>query len=401
MSINARVERREYRKIKDVLSLPNLIEMQLKSYHALLQRDVSPAKRKRQGLQAVLDEVFPVESHDGMTTLEIVNYDIAPPKYDVDECQRRGMTFAGTLKVRLRLIVRDKTETGKEVVRDVREQEVYLGEFPLMTETGTFIINGAERVIVSQLHRSPGVYFEEKTLPGGKHVTTARIIPYRGAWVDFELDSSNVISVSIDRKRKLPVTSLLYALGCNSESEILKIFHETEMVDAGRELVDRIPVEDVKDPSDGSVIAEARQPVAAAAVGRIRSVKIRKVEVLVGMRDDLYLVNTLDKDYVRSREEALLEIYRRVRPGDPASMQNAEPAFERMFFNPRTYDLAQVGRYKLNRKLNLSTPSTKTVLTRDDFIQTIRYLIGLSRREGVFDNIDHLGNRRASERGPG
>ncbi len=394
MSINARVERREYRKIKDVLSLPNLIEMQLKSYHALLQRDVSPAKRKRQGLQAVLDEVFPVESHDGMTTLEIVNYDIAPPKYDVDECQRRGMTFAGTLKVRLRLIVRDKTETGKEVVRDVREQEVYLGEFPLMTETGTFIINGAERVIVSQLHRSPGVYFEEKTLPGGKHVTTARIIPYRGAWVDFELDSSNVISVSIDRKRKLPVTSLLYALGCNSESEILKIFHETEMVDAGRELVDRIPVEDVKDPSDGSVIAEARQPVAAAAVGRIRSVKIRKVEVLVGMRDDLYLVNTLDKDYVRSREEALLEIYRRVRPGDPASMQNAEPAFERMFFNPRTYDLAQVGRYKLNRKLNLSTPSTKTVLTRDDFIQTIRYLIGLSRREGVFDNIDHLGNRR-------
>ncbi len=505
-------ERLDFSKIKSTIQIPNLIEVQKKSYQRFLQMDLLPSEREDTGLQSVFTSVFPIQDFRGLSQLDFVDYsignweckcgnlkglhhlratcrncgasvvtnpyqtgDVLCPKcgtfnkntptfcnkcgdpvamqlkYDVNECQERGMTYAAPLKVTIRLTIYDKDpDTGAKNIRDIKEQEVFFGDIPLMTDNGTFIINGTERVIVSQLHRSPGVFYESAN---NRTYFLGKIIPYRGSWVEFEYDTKNILYVRIDRKRKFLGSIFLRALAMKSNEEILRTFYQVERItlrdrelywNVSEGLVDRKLSHEIKHPrteevlvgahkriteaihkelvkarvtqvrvsvadldgaytvadlvnrQTGEVILEANKPLTADLWAALVEASITDVDIFFPERDDVGVVlgRTLEKDVIRSSREALIEIYRKLRPGDPPTLETATALFNGMFFDPRKYDFSKVGRLKFNIKLGLETPLDTRTLDSTDFVAAIRYLLKLRKNIGTVDDIDHLGNRR-------
>ena len=449
--------RKSFGKIQEIATMPNLIEVQKASYDQFLQMDVPAAARTDTGLEAVFRSVFPIRDFNETATLEYVKYEFEEPKYDVEECQQRGMTFAAPLKVTLRLIVFEvDLETGAKSVKDIKEQDVYMGDMPLMTKHGTFVVNGTERVIVSQMHRSPGVFFDHdkgKTHSSGKLLYAARVIPYRGSWLDFEFDAKDIVHVRIDRRRKLPATTLLYALGMDQE-EILSHFYDRVMfkhtklgwslpldadrargwkpvvdllnaktgevaVEAGTKLTPRavrkliqdgvknviLPPEemagrylamDLVNPETGEIYAEAGDELTPDTVKALEEEGFDELPVLDvdGVNIGAYIRNTLMADKVSNREQALIEIYRVMRPGEPPTLETAESMFSGLFFDGERYDLSSVGRVKMNMRLGLDAPDTTRVLRKDDILAVVKTLADLRDQKGEIDDIDNLGNRR-------
>ena len=449
--------RKRFGSIAEIAEMPNLIEVQKSSYDDFLMVKEPPGGRAEHGLQAVFKSVFPISDFSGRATLEFVRYEFEPPKYDVDECQQRDMTFAAPLKVKLRLIVFDvNEETGARSVKDVKEQDVYMGDMPFMTSNGTFVINGTERVIVSQMHRSPGVFFDHdrgKTHASGKLLFAARIIPYRGSWLDFEFDAKDIVYVRIDRRRKLPVTTLLYALGLDDET-ILSTFYKqirvketklgwkvpfitekmrgitpiADLVDAksgevvvksgekitakrARELAEgglkevlfsaadlagRYLAEDIANLQTGEIFGEAGDELDAKLLEKLKEQKVKEFPILdidhitIGP----FIRNTLNIDKNANQEEALMDIYRVMRPGEPPTLDAAINLFNGLFFDPERYDLSAVGRVKMNMRLDLKVEDTVRTLRPEDIIAVIRTLVDLRDGKGEIDDIDNLGNRR-------
>ncbi len=430
---NNQLLRKHFQEIKRIIDIPNLIDIQKNSYQRFLQADLPASARQNIGVEAVFRSVFPIRDFSETCSLEYVEYSLGTPKYDVEECHQRGMTFAAPMKVKVRLVSWDvDKESGVQSIRDIKEQEVYFGEIPLMTENGTFIINGTERVIVSQLHRSPGVFFDHdkgKTHSSGKVLYSARVIPYRGSWLDFDFDHKDILFVRIDRRRKLPATVLLKALGYSAE-ELLNYFYDTdeivfadgvyrkkvntklllgqratvEVVDADGEVLVKanrkftkaairkieekqiefieIPAEevtgkisstDIIDESTGEVVVECNEELTEGKLEELAKRGINNFKVL--FIDNLfvgpYLRETLLQDKVASPEEAKVEIYRRLRPGDPPTIKSSDALFSSLFFNEERYDLSTVGRLKLNHKLGLKLPLEITTLTKDDILATV------------------------------
>ncbi|QQR80842.1 MAG: DNA-directed RNA polymerase subunit beta [Deltaproteobacteria bacterium] len=456
-SIQDRIHRRSFAKIDEIVSIPNLIEMQKKSYRDFLQEGIVPEKRANTGLQGVFKGVFPIRDFNNTASLEFVSFHFDKPKYDVRECRQRGMTYSAPMRVVIRLVVWDvDATTGVQAIRDVKEQEVYFGEIPLMTETGTFIINGTERVVVAQLHRSPGIFFEHdkgKTHASGKLLYSSRIIPYRGSWLDFEFDPKDILYVRIDRRRKLPATILLRALGYSVE-DILNYFYQSEKIsiENGKLSKSVVPellrfqktVRDIRHPKTGDVLVKAGKKFTRVSVDKIVEAKIKEIpiesedilgrisshdlvdketgEVVLSCGDVLteekldeikkrkiaefellfidnlniggYIRNTLLVDKVTSPDEAVMEVYKRLRPGDPPTQESARKFFDNLFFNPEKYDLSKVGRLKINHKFNFDVSTDLTVLRKEDILETVRYLCNLKDGKGQIDDIDHLGNRR-------
>jgi DNA-directed RNA polymerase subunit beta len=493
LDLNKHRQRRDYARIPAVINIPNLIEVQKDSYTRFLQKDRHPKQREDRGLESVFRSIFPISDFNEVAFLEYVGYEIGTwecncgeykslggigvecekcgkflmykEKYDVEECRQRGMTYADPLRIMVQLVVSERDEeTGGIRIRDVKEQKVYLGEIPLMTDKGTFIINGTERVIVSQLHRSPGVFFSAEKVRGvsGNVAYSARVIPYRGSWLDFEFDSKGTLFARIDRRRKIPVTVLLQALGYTSE-QTLRTFYAIEHVvyDPTRGAIEKrvsellagqAPTEDIIDPKSGETIAKADRKISKAVAKRLTSAGLEKIpvsldellgkyvahdiidettgEVVVGINDEvtpgvldkirlrgirefsiLYMDNprldscmrdTVAADKSRTQEEALLEIYRRLRPGDPPTRETAKALFENLFFNAKRYDLSEIGRWKMTQKLDemferlemSPPPADQRTLTEADIVAVIGYLLDLRKGRGVVDDIDHLGNRR-------
>ncbi len=449
--------RRDFGTYIPAIDIPDLIDVQKRSYNKFLQADEAPDKRENSGLQSVFKSVFPIHDFNKTAALEFDSYQLETPKYDVDECRSRGMSFAAPLKVTVRLEVYDVDEqTGTRNIKDVKEQEVYLGEIPLMTDGASFIINGTERVVVSQLHRSPGVFFDHDkgtSHSSGKILYSARIIPYRGSWLDFEFDHKDFLYVRIDRRRKLHVTVLLKALGYTVE-ELLTFFygHETVEIqkggkffldfdpelykstrasrdwedDKGKIIIERnkkfsqailkriadakikkfpLTVEnlvgkfcavDVVDMETGEVLLECSEEITKEKLELLVNKKIKDFKILFceGVNIGTYLRDTLVADKVTTREEALIEIYRRLRPGDPPTAETAETLFKGLFFDEAKYDLSKVGRLKINHKFGFATPIEHTTLDKEDIMAVVKYLIDLKDGRGQIDDIDHLGNRR-------
>ena len=452
--------RHSFGKIERILEVPNLIDIQKRSYDKFLQSNIPRREREDIGLQGVFKSVYPIRDFNGTSELTFEGYTLERPKYDVEECRQRGMTYAAPIKVTIQLIIYDNADGGERAVRDIKEQEVYFGEIPLMTENGTFIINGTERVVVSQLHRSPGVFFDHdkgKTHSSGKYLYQARIIPYRGSWLDFEFDPKDLLYVRIDRRRKMHATVLLKALGYNTH-ELLDFYYDTEtlffeargkysksieyellpgqratrdikvgndtLVKKNRkftraairklqaakldklpidetEVIGKVSAEDVIDEETGEILLGVNEEITEEKLEAIREAKIPQVKVLFidGLNVGSYLRDTLLADKVTTRDEAILEIYRRLRPGDPPTLDTARTLFQNLFFNPERYDLSKVGRLKLNYKFYREADSEKpdleqTVLTERDILETVRHLIELKNGRGSIDDIDHLGNRR-------
>jgi len=449
--------RKFFGKIREAAEMPNLIEVQKASYDQFLMVEEPKGGRPDEGLNSVFKSVFPIGDFAGTSLLEFVKYEFEPPKYDVDECRQRGMTFAAPLKVTLRLIVFDvDIDTGAKSVKDIKEQDVYMGDMPLMTMNGTFIVNGTERVIVSQMHRSPGVFFDHdkgKTHSSGKLLFAARIIPYRGSWLDIEFDAKDIVHARIDRKRKIPVTSLLFALGLDSE-EILKTFYKTvpvtqdkngwrmpydaerfkgykasiDMIDAdtgavvveaGRKLVVRSArqlaerglkalritnedligqyiAEDLVNMQTGEIYAEAGDEISEKLLAGFEEAGITELPLLDIDHVNIgpYIRNTLAVDKNSTREEALFDIYRVMRPGEPPTVETAEAMFQSLFFDSERYDLSAVGRVKMNMRLDLKAEDTVRVLRREDILAVVGELLELRDGRGEVDDIDHLGNRR-------
>jgi DNA-directed RNA polymerase subunit beta len=397
-----KVERKSFSKLKEKVEMPNLLDVQLSSYENFLQHEVPPEKRTNTGLQAVFTSIFPITDVHELYSLEFMKYSLGEPRYSIRECRERNMTFGAPLKATLRLVVRDAGADDKEkVVKDIIERDVFLGEFPLLTENGTFIINGAERVIVSQLHRSPGVFFDEEIHPNGKRLFSARIIPYRGSWVEFTLDVNDIMFVHIDSRRKMAATTLLRALGYSTNEDLLKTFYkfttETISPKKGNKFIGAISAQNVVDQSTGEVIVTANTEITDELFKKLLDAKIDKMNILeVDFTTDAGIIrNTIEKDNTASHEEAIFKIYSLIRPGDAPTKELAEELLEKLFFNPKRYDLGEVGRYMINQRLNLDVPLEETVLNRKDFLAIIRYLIDLRNGIGDVDDIDHLGNRRA------
>jgi DNA-directed RNA polymerase subunit beta len=394
-----KIQRISFSKLKSVVELPNLLEIQLRSFNEFLQPDVPPEKREDRGLQAVFKSVFPISDVRENYSLEFVKYMLGTPRYTIRECQDRNMSSSAPLKATLRLVVRETTGKSKSV-KDIIEQDVFLGELPLITQKGTFIINGAERVVVSQLHRSPGVFFDEEIHPNGKRLYSARIIPYRGSWVEFNLDVNDIMYVHIDSRRKIPVTTLLRTLGYSTNQELLALFYEAEKVElSGRKqtkFVGRISAETVVDKQTGEVIISAGESLTAAHLDQLKEVKIRNLKLIKfdPQKDAGVIINTLQKDPTSSEEEAHIRIYSLLRPGEPPTLEMAQGLLTRLFFTEKRYDLGEVGRHMINQRLDLDIPLNVTVLDKKDFVTIIKYLIGLRNGEGLVDDIDHLGNRR-------
>ncbi|MFM8607310.1 MAG: DNA-directed RNA polymerase subunit beta [Hyphomicrobiales bacterium] len=449
--------RKFFGHIREVAVMPNLIEVQKASYDQFLQIEEPKGGRIEEGLQAVFKSVFPISDFSGASLLEFVKFTFEPPKYDVDECRQRGMTYAAPLKVTLRLIVFDiDVDTGAKSVKDIKEQDVYMGDMPLMTSNGTFIVNGTERVIVSQMHRSPGVFFDHdkgKTHSSGKLLFAARIIPYRGSWLDIEFDAKDIVHARIDRRRKLPVTTLLYALGLDGE-EILSTFFKTvtykrakdawrvpfnpdrmkgmkavnDLIDAdsgqvvleaGKKLTQRSARmiaekgtkallatdedlygqyigEDLASPKTGEIYAEAGDEITDKLLKALLDAGLKEIPVLDIDHVNIgpYIRNTLAVDKNSSREEALFDIYRVMRPGEPPTIDTAEAMFQSLFFDPERYDLSAVGRVKMKMRMELDAPDTHRTLRREDIIEVVRALVELRDGRGEIDDIDNLGNRR-------
>jgi DNA-directed RNA polymerase subunit beta len=461
---NKKFSRLSFSRIPEVMEMPYLLETQKQSYAEFLQYDAAPDQRDAKGLHDVFLSVFPITAPSDPSTLEYVEYTFGTPKYSVKESIDRGMTFSSPLKLKLQLIVRElNEETGLPEIRDIKEQEVFLGEIPLMTDQGTFIINGAERVIVSQLHRSPGVSFSTATHPNGKLTYSARIIPYRGAWVEFEIDIYGVMYVMIDRKRKIPATTFLRAFGYHNDEVMAQEFFNIRQVslddfsagitdvehlheflgveyaeqlidDEGKVLVDRgqkvtkksqealrkagfeqvqlsigdaydqlvgrVLAKDVVDTDTGEIFAETFDIITSSLLRRISSTNIRRVNILDLPNPETPgpILNTINKDKVRSEEEAVVEFFRKMRPGNPVSVQNGKRLMEEMFFDERRYDLGTVGRYKINKRFyNAGTGTgdlSKRLITIQDLIHVMKHLSSLAAEEVEVDDIDHLGNRR-------
>jgi DNA-directed RNA polymerase subunit beta len=396
--------------IHDPVELPDLISIQTRSYGKFLQWDIPPNERESRGLQEVFNDVFPIQSPDGMTSLEFESYSFAPPKYTVQECQIRGVTYAASLKALLRLVrFEESPDGGDKQEKLMIEQEVFLGDLPIMTPTGTFIINGAERVIVSQLHKSPGVSFETKIHQNGKKLLSARVIPYRGAWLEFEYDINDVLWLTIDRRSRLLATTFLKCFGYTEKEDILDLFYKKEKAVLGRtkvkigtksldpeELVGRYVAADAIDSETGEIIAESCDILTEISVGRLMGAHIKEVELLDAEDIDMdsTIANTLKQDTTVTAEDAYREVYARIRPGDPATDTTTKNFFNRLFFDSSRYDFAPVGRYKINRKLGLQIDQETKTLTKEDAVATLQYLVRLRTGEGVLDDIDHLGNRR-------
>ncbi|MBT8114515.1 MAG: hypothetical protein KJP04_04000, partial [Arenicella sp.] len=442
-----------------VLPIPYLLSTQLESYRKFLQADADPDGRIEKGLQAAFKSVFPIESFNGSAALEFVSYRLGIPVFDVRECQQRGLIYAAPLRVKMRLVIYNKeegkTSTGAKAIKEVKEQEVYLGDMPLMTDNGTFVINGTERVVVAQLHRSPGVFFDHdrgKTHSSGKLLFSSRIIPYRGSWLDFEFDPKDLLFIRIDRRRKLAATILLRALGYTTQ-EILEMFFQNDtfnlttkeismnlvpsrlrgeqlafditkkrgamIVEAGRRITARhireieeaklksiaVPSEyfigrtlakDIADTETGELIAEANQVVTEELIETLLEAKIKSVEVIYtnDIDEGAYVSETLRSDPTSNELEAQVEIYRMMRPGEPPTKEAAQGLFQNMFFNPDRYDLSAVGRMKFNRRLNRDSDSGDGILSKQDIIDVMKTLIDLKNGRGDIDDIDNLGNRR-------
>ncbi len=410
MAVAPRIERLSLGTLSEYQELPNLIEIQTKSYGDFLQWDIPPDERELKGLQEVFLEVFPIASPNGMTRLEFEHYAFTPPKYTIQECQERGMTYAASLKALLRLVrLEEVGSSGETREKMMLEQEVFLGELPVMTPTGTFIINGAERVIVSQLHKSPGVSFERKIHQNGKALLSARIIPYRGAWLEFEYDVNDFLWLTIDRRSKVLATTFLKAFGYVEPEEILALFYTFDTVTFGRtkikingaahepqDILGAWLAADVIDPETGEILADAASELTATAINRIMRSHVPDVKILnlEEVAKDATLVMTLSHDRTMTQEDAYREMYARIRPGDPATDVTCRTFFQRLFFDASRYDFAAVGRYKINRKLGLQIPQNIRTLTKEDVVATLQYLVKLRNGEGVLDDIDHLGNRR-------
>ncbi len=446
--------RKDFGKLPQVMDVPYLLAIQLDSYKKFLQTGVEAADRLDAGLHAAFNSVFPIVSYSGNASLEYVGYRLGEPVFDVKECQIRGITYAAPLRVKVRLVIYDR-ESSNKAVKDIKEQEVYMGEMPLMTDNGTFVVNGTERVIVSQLHRSPGVFFDHdkgKTHSSGKLLYSARVIPYRGSWLDFEFDPKDSLFVRIDRRRKLPATILLRALGYQAE-EILDIFFENTawtlgedvikmhliadrlrgetlsfevkdpegnvIVEPGRRITPRhirqmakvgmeqleVPLEylagkaiarDVIDPSTGELICGCNAEITEELVEQLRAANITEFETLYTNELDCgpFISDTLRNDPTRNQLEALVEIYRMMRPGEPPTKESAEALFENLFFAEERYDLSAVGRMKFNRRLGRDDVLGSGVLDKNDILEVMKTLIDIRNGKGTVDDIDHLGNRR-------
>ena len=447
--------RKNFGKLPPVLDVPYLLSIQLDSYRGFLQRNVPAGERIETGLHSAFNSVFPIVSYSGNAALEYISYRLGEPVFDVKECQLRGLTYAAPLRVLVRLVIYDRdAPASKKKIKDIREQEVYLGEMPMMTEHGTFVVNGTERVIVSQLHRSPGVFFDHdkgKTHSSGKLLFSARVIPYRGSWLDFEFDPKDCVFVRIDRRRKLPVTILLRALDYNNE-QMLKIFfdinefalrrdgirlklvaerlrgetasfdikvgdrtvvekdrritvrHVRQLQKAGVRHLEvpsdyldgRILAHDIVDEETGELLARANDELDAAKVDSLIEAGIKSIGTLYVNDLDRgpFVSNTLRIDATQSRLEALVEIYRMMRPGEPPTKEAAENLFQNLFFNPERYDLSAVGRMKFNRRVGRESAEGDGVLSNEDIIEVLRTLIDIRNGNGTVDDIDHLGNRR-------
>lgn len=380
------VKRRSYAKIKEVYQTPNLLDVQLRSYEELLQLKAPKTRRQNRGLENVFKEAFPIYSNDKEYCLEYINYSLGSPKYTIEECRSKGLTFAAPLRAKIRL--KSKKET--------KEQEVYICDIPLMSDTGTFVVNGDERVVVSQLHRSPGISFEENIHPNGKKIYSARIIPYHGAWIEFEFDINDVLHVHIDRRRKFLATIILRIFGYSANQEILKAFSGTDKVEMTRSVqlsrhIGRTLAKNAEDER-GNLLATENSKLTKDIADKIWEAGIRTITLF--KKDLPEIHKTLEKDYTKSKEEALLDTYRRLRPGDPATIESAQALINRLFFDPKRYDLAEVGRFVLNRKLDMNLPLSARLVTKETLIRTIEYLVMLKGGEGTVDDIDHLGNRR-------
>jgi DNA-directed RNA polymerase subunit beta len=386
-----------FRSREEILDLPNLIEIQIKSYNQFLQTEVLPHERDNSGLQEVFTEIFPIKSYDEKTILEFLSYNLGVPKYTPEECVRRGISYNVTLKVKFRLT----DETG------IKEEEVYMGTLPVMTDKGTFIINGAERVIVSQLHRSPGISFEKERHSKGTLIYSFRIIPYRGSWLEASFDNNDLIYIFVDRKkrrRKLLATSFVRTLGYSQDTDIIEEFFNTRRVKVKSEkdfvkLVGKILAEDVVDEQTGLVFGKASEKLTTAMLKRMIDENINAVRIAEDADENHPIIKMLAKDPTDSYESALKDFYRKIRPGEPATLSNARSTIMRMFFDPKRYNLGKVGRYKMNRKLGLDvTDEDLNVVTlkKEDMIEALKYLIRLKMGdEKVYvDDIDHLGNRR-------
>lgn len=393
------VERKSYSRIKRVAELPNLLEIQTRSYEVFLQPDTPPRMRKKEGLHGAFLSLFPVNDVKGYYSLEYEGYKLGIPKYTLKECKERGMTYAAPLKVDMSLLVYEQDGETKKFVEKITN-EVYIGEIPLMTERGTFVINGAERVIVSQLHRSPGITFDEVIHPNGKKLLTARIIPQRGSWVELLLDVDDVLTVNIDRRKKMPATVLLRALGYSNDEMILGLFHDTVRMAVNDENMEKIigsvNARTVFDENTGEIIIDANEIINEERWKKLLQNSIESVEILkdVPNPENMIIRNTLAADTTKSEEEALFFMYATMRPGDPPNVETARNLIQRLFFDEKRYDLGNVGRYRMNTRLGVIPPEGITTMTRDDFIAAFKYIIGLNDGVGFIDDIDHLGNRR-------
>ena len=395
-------ERKSYSRIKEVAEMPNLLEVQLESFRQFLQADIEAEKRERSGLQGIFEEVFPISDVHENYSLEFVRYGVGEPRYSMRECQERNMTFAAPLKATLRLVT--KTGEGKEKkAKDILEQDVFLGELPLVTERGTFIVNGAERVIVSQLHRSPGVFFDEEMHPNGKEIYSARIIPFRGSWVEFVVDVNDILYVHIDTRRKLPGTTLLRALGYSDDEDIVALFYETENFELSpgkksARVIGKVSASTLVDKETGEAIVSAGDRITDEQAELLAASKIGKIKIITSdlTKDAGVVFNTLKKDPSTNQKEALTKIYNLLRPsGEEPTEEAAQSLLDKLFFSAKRYDLGDVGRYMINTRLGLSIPFSQTTLDRKDFLAILRYLLSLRNGEGAVDDIDHLGNRRA------
>ena len=399
MKSKSLIKRHSFSKIPTIVKYPNLLELQLKSFREFLQADIPPDKREERGLQAVFKSIFPVVDNRENFILDFVEYYIDKPKYSVKECKERGLSFAVPLKAKLRLSIKDPTGETDDYTETI-EQDVYLGNMPYMTDRGTFVINGAERVIVNQLHRAPGVFFDESIHPNGTKIFSARIIPFRGSWVEFMTDINDYLHVYIDRKKKFFVTSFLRALGFGTDVEILELFNLIEEVNLSKtdtlNLVGRRTVQDIVNEKTGEVLVESGTIIDEDLVEALKSAKIKKIK-LAQVNDPTMpniVLNTLEKDPARNEEQSLRLIYQLLRSGEPPDLETARDLLRKMFFNPKRYELGDVGRYRLNKKLGLNVDFETTVLTQQDFVEIIKYLIELREGKRSTDDIDHLGNRR-------
>ncbi len=393
------VNRKSYSRVPEVLALPNLLEIQTQSYRSFLQEEVAPQNRKNVGLHGAFSTLFPVSDVKGYYSLEYDGYKLGVPKYSLRECKERGMTFAAPLKVDMSLLSYDQDGDEKKFVEKI-SNEVYIGEIPLMTDRGTFVINGAERVIVSQLHRSPGITFDEVTHPSGKTMLTSRIIPQRGSWVELLLDADNVLWVNIDRRKKMPATVLLRALGFSMNEDIVALFHDGEKVKVSSQNVEKIVGQitgsTIFSEETGEIILTANELITQDAYDQIVEAGIKELNILtnVGNPENMVLANTIRKDDTGSEEEALFSIYATMRPGPPPNIETARNHIQRLFFDDKRYDLGNVGRHRINTRLQVDPGEGVNTLTKDDFVEAIRYMVKLSNGDGYIDDIDHLGNRR-------